>query len=334
VTIEARCRDNVIERPAPVEHASRGIAFRRDESIIARLFLLLAVAFNLYQLYPEVAIRAPMLNDGVLHLLALRRTVAALTAGQDPTNPWLAPIDLGYPFFQYYQHLPYVLPALVYLPLRGIIPLTDFFHWITYLLLSLFPLSIYWSMRRFGFPRLAAASGGLVAPLIATNGLYGLEFGSYVWRGSGLYTQLWGMVPLPLALAQCYATLRTGRGHVWAVLLLAVTVLSHVVLGYIALASVVLLAVLPALGRLSKAIARYEVWRRGKRLVLLLDLVALVAAYFLVPFWLGGAYLNRSVWELPGKSGSYRANTTPMAINGFWGRWSEVSCSTTAASRR
>ena len=47
------------------------------------------------------------------------------------------------------------------------------------------------------------------------------------------------------------------------------------------------------------------VWRRGKRLVLLLVLVGLVAAYFLVPFLLDSAYMNRSVWEEQGKYDSY-----------------------------
>src|SRR5438874_2290975 len=82
-----------------------------------------------------------------------------------------------------------------------------------FLLLSLFPLSISWSMRRFGFERLPAALAGLVAPLLSANFLYGLDYGSYVWRGSGLYTQLWGMVLLPPALAQSYRALRDGRGY-------------------------------------------------------------------------------------------------------------------------
>ena len=178
------------------------------EGLIACLLLIFAVAFNLYCLYPEVAVEAPMLNDGVLHLLALDRSVAALTAHQDPTDPWLAPVTLGYPLFHHYQHLPYVLPAALYLPFRGTIPLFDLFNWTRYLLLSLFPLSVYWSMRRFGFSRLVAALAGLVASLLATNGLYGLDFASYVWRGYGMYTQLWGMLLLPPALAQGYATLR------------------------------------------------------------------------------------------------------------------------------
>ncbi|MGD9315249.1 MAG: hypothetical protein PVG56_00320, partial [Anaerolineae bacterium] len=61
-------------------------ALSRPDVLIAGLFLLFAVAFNLYRLYPEVAIRAPLLNDGVLHRLALERASAALVAGEDPTD--------------------------------------------------------------------------------------------------------------------------------------------------------------------------------------------------------------------------------------------------------
>src|SRR3990172_1784964 len=237
--------------PPPGEFASqppkadRWIAVPRAEQLIAYLLLLLAVAFNLHYLKPEVAIRVPDLNDEVLHLLNLERTVTAFSLGQDPTDSWLAPIDLGYPLFHYYQHLPYLPPAAVFLVLRGSVPLLDLFNWTGYLLLSVFPLSVYWSMRRFGFSRLPASLGGLVSPLLATNYLYGFDFNSYVWRGSGLYTQLWGMVLLPLTLAQGYAVLKTGRGYFWAVLLLAATLFSHLMIGYIALVSLILFAALP-----------------------------------------------------------------------------------------
>jgi len=278
---------------------------QRPERLISCLFLLFAVAFNLYRLYPEVAISVPTLNDGVLHFLALERAAAALAAWQNPTDPWLASVVLGYPLFHHYQHLPYIPPAALSLLLRGTLPLFDLFNWTRYLLLSFFPLSIYWSMRRFGFSRLAAALGGLVAPLLATDGIYGFGFTSYVWRGYGLYAQLWGMLLLPPALAQGYAALREGRGYFWAVLLLAATTMSHLVFGYIALASLVLFGFLPALGQWVKGTTGHDVWRRGKRLILLLALVALVTAYFFVPFLLDSSYMNRSVWEEQEKYDSY-----------------------------
>jgi hypothetical protein len=280
---------------------------------MAASLLFLAIAFNLYHLYPEVAIQAPMLNDGVLHLLAVQQTAAALAAGQNPTDTWLGAIGLGYPLFLHYQHLAYLPPAILYYLAGGALALPGLFHWTQYLLLSLFPLSIYWSMRRFGFARLPAALAGLTAPLLATDGLFGLDFASYVWRGAGLYTQLWGMVLLPPALAQGYHTLRSGRGTLWAVLLLAATLLTHLVFGYIALISLGVLAVLAAPhsqplslpGRGEPPLGPASVWRRLGRLAWLLGLVALAAAYFLVPFWLDRAYMNRSVWEAASKYDSY-----------------------------
>jgi hypothetical protein len=297
----------------PAANEDRGLASRicervalsRPDVAVAGLLLLFAVAFNLYRLYPEVAIRAPLLNDGVLHRLAFERAAAALAAGQDPTDPWLAPIVLGYPLFHHYQHLSYLLPALLSLPLHGLLDLPDLFDWTRYLLLCLFPLSIYWSMRRFGFGRLPAALAGLVAPLLATDGLYGLDLSSYLWRGYGLYTQLWGMLLLPPALAQGYTALRTGRGFFWAVLLLAATLLSHLVFGYMAFLSLGLLTLLPILGPLAEGNGTGRVWSRVGRLALLLILVVLVTAYFLVPFLLDRAYMNRSVWEDQGKYDAY-----------------------------
>ncbi len=305
---------------------------------MAGLLLFFAVAFNLYRLYPEVAIKAPLLNDGVLHLLALERSAAALAAGQNATDPWLAPVVLGYPLFHHYQHLPYAGPAVLYHLFRGALPLFDLFNWTRYLLLSLFPLSIYWSMRRFGFARLAAALGGLVAPLLATNGLYGLDLTSYTWSGYGMYTQLWGMLLLSPALAQGYVTLRTGRGYVWATLLLAATLLAHLVFGYMAVISLVVFVVVamwtrdaltesppgppeggdfsrvPPFGGLGGPLLSATPWPQTKRLALLLALLTLVTAYFWLPFLLDSPYLNRSVWEEAGKIDAYGYEWTVGAL--------------------
>jgi hypothetical protein len=187
-----------------VGHISRLVAQGR-ERLVAGLLVAFAAAFNLYHLYPEVAIEVPSLNDWNLHLVGLRGALAALAAGHDPTDPWIGTITLGFPLFHHYQHLAYLPPALLIhlLSLAGGqgIDLVDVLSRTSYLLLSLFPLSVFWSLRRFGFSSMPAALAGLAPSLVATNGLYGFDFSSYVWRGSGLYTQLWGMVLLPLALA-------------------------------------------------------------------------------------------------------------------------------------
>ena len=92
------------------------IALPDVESLIAGAVLVVAVAFNLWRLYPEVAIKVPPLNDAVMHLLVLGRTVVALASGQNLTDPWMGTVPaLGYPLFHYYPHLPYLPLAALYL---------------------------------------------------------------------------------------------------------------------------------------------------------------------------------------------------------------------------
>ncbi|MCI0780356.1 MAG: YfhO family protein [Chloroflexi bacterium] len=279
--------------------------FHRRESLISYALVLFAVAFNLYYLYPEVAGDVIARNDNVFHLLAIEMAVEAITQGQDFTDPWESSMGMGFPLFHYYQHLPQITLALVHVLTLGVIPLADMLNWTNYLLLSLFPLSIYWSLRCFGFDQLSAALGGLVAPLISTSGIFGLSFASYVFRGWGIYTQLWAMLLLPPALALSYRVLQEGRGYFWATLLLAATLLSHLIYGYMAFLTLgVLTLIHPA--RLSNPKSFMEsMWRRWNRLIILFLLVVVVTSYFLVPIFLDLPYLNRSIWHTPTKYDSY-----------------------------
>ncbi len=208
--------------------------FHRRDYVIPLVLVLFAVAFNLYHLYPEVAGGVLDGNDMALHRLLTEAAVEAITRGQDFTDPWQGSMSMGFPLSHYYQHLPHVTIAFVHVMTLEVFSLTDLLHWSTYLLLSLFPISIFWSLRHLGFDQISSAMGGLVAPLVATNGLYGFDFRSYVFSGWGLYTQLWGMVLFPPTLAVSYRVLREGRGYFWATLLLASTLMSHLIYGYMA----------------------------------------------------------------------------------------------------
>jgi len=287
------------------EHAAPSRWFHRRESLISLVLLLFAVAFNLYYLYPEVGGDFLPASDTVFHLLMIEMAAEAITQGRDFTDPWQGTMGMGFPLFHYYQHLPHISIALVHVLTLGVFPIAEMLNWTTYLLLSLFPLSIYWSLRRFGFDQLSAALGGLVAPLIATAGILGLSFESYVFRGSGVYTQLWAMVLLPPALALSYRVLREGRGYFWATLLLAATLVSHLIYGYMAFLTLgVLTLIQPA--RLSNPKSfMVTMLRRWSRLMILLLLVVVVTSYFLVPLFLDRPYLNNSIWRDPITLDSY-----------------------------
>ena len=89
----------------------------------------------------------------------------------------------GFPMFHYYQHLPHVAITLSHVITPGIFPLVDLLNSTDHQLLSLFPVSIYWSLRRFRFDQPSAEMGSIVASLVPTAGIGGLSFTSYVFRG-------------------------------------------------------------------------------------------------------------------------------------------------------
>ena len=247
--------------------------------------LLGAIGFNLWQLFPETTGGAMTGGDSLFHLLLTASAVDAITHGRDATDPWQS-MSLGFPVFHHYQHLPHVALALIHVVTFEVFSLIELMRWSTYLLLSLFPLSIFWSLRRFSFDPLTCAMGAVLASLIGNDfQLFG-GFGyiNYAFDGYGLYTQLWGMVLLPIALAFGFRTMRTNQGYFWATLLLSATLMSHLVYGYMAFLTLGFLSFVPeSQVSLNKSLV-LSILNHWKRLVVLFVLVLSVTMYFLVPF--------------------------------------------------
>ena len=148
--------------------------------------LLGAIGFNLWQLFPETTGGAMTGGDSLFHLLLTASAVDAITHGRDVTDPWQS-MSLGFPVFHHYQHLPHVVLALIHVVTFKVFPLIDMMRWSTYLLLSLFPLSIFWSLRRFSFDPLTCAMGAVLASLIGNDfQLYG-GFGYVNYTFDGVY---------------------------------------------------------------------------------------------------------------------------------------------------
>ena len=108
------------------------------------------------------------------------------------------------------------------------------FRWSLYLLLALWPITVYWSGRLFGLSRWTAASAAAVAPFLASAAGIGYETKAYVWVGYGVWTQLWASWTLPLAWGFTYRALSSLRGAFWAVLFIMLTVALHYETGYLA----------------------------------------------------------------------------------------------------
>jgi hypothetical protein len=265
------------------------------------LFLLVAtpMVFNAVALWPEIAIPVPNVNDDAEHIAFIERATDALARGENVIDHWLPEIDLGFPEFFYYQHLPHLAVVAVHRALFGAVDLFTLFNVVRWVLLVGLPLTVFWSMRRLGSGDVAAAVGAAASSLLSANHRYGFEYDSYVWRGFGLYTQLWAMHLSFVALACLHRLLQRGTGLFLTVIVLTVLALSHLIYAYMmAISTVVLLLFAVRRGRVAAPLVSLAIAGLA---------VLAITSYFWVPFLGGTAYLSTSPFLQPEKYASYGA---------------------------
>lgn len=255
--------------------------------------------FNAVALWPEVSIPTPNVNDDAEHAAFVLRASDALASGENVIDHWLPQIDLGFPEFFYYQHLPHLAVVALHRALLGTVDLFVLFNFVRWLLLVTLPLTVFWSMRTLGFGDIAAAVGAATASLLSGDHRYGFEYDSYVWRGFGLYTQLWAMHLSFIALACLHRMLSSGRGLVRTILVLALLALSHLIYAYMmAISTIVVVAFTLRRGNLRAPLLRLAAAGAA---------VLALTAYFWVPFVTETAYLSTSPYLQPEKFASYGA---------------------------
>ena len=192
------------------------------------------------------------LNDSSMHEQMVRFATTQLRAGHLPLTSWFPFLGEGSPQFLHYQSLPAIVTGAVGLVIGPDVA----FRWSLYLLLSLWPISVYLSARAFGAGRPAAAASAAMSPFLFSATGVGYEQHAYVWTGYGVWTQLWASWTLPLAWGFSWRAIRDGRGYFKAVLFTALTVALHFETGYLALSVLLvwpLVAGRPLVARLRRA---------------------------------------------------------------------------------
>ncbi len=259
------------------------------------------MAFNAIALLPEVTIAVPNVNDDAEHVLFIQQASDAWASGQDPLDFWVPQVELGFPQFLYYQNAPHLVVVALGKMTFGLVSLRTLFDLVRYLLLVGFPLTVFWSMRRLGFSDVAAAIGAAAGSLLAGNNRYGFEYDSYVWRGLGVYTQIFGMHLSFLALAALHRVATRGSGVVVAALVCAALALSHLIYAYMtAITAVVLLLF---------GLTRANIAGRVLRLGAVGALAGVIAAFIWVPFFAQAGYLDVSPYLDRTKYDSFGAPT-------------------------
>jgi hypothetical protein len=230
-----------------------------------------AVGWNLVSLR-ALTVPVAYLDDSSLHEQMVRFATAQLRAGHLPLTSWFPFLGEGSPQFLHYQSLPAMVTGLAGLAVGPDVA----FRWSLYLLLSLWPVSVYLSARAFGAGRPAAAASAAMAPFLMSATGVGYEQHAYVWTGFGVWTQLWASWTLPLAWGSSWRAIRDGRGYLGAILLTALTVALHFETGYLAL-SVLLVWPLVAGRPLAARLRRAAVLLGGSLLLAAWVIVPLVA---------------------------------------------------------
>ncbi len=228
----------------------------------------IAVVWGLIELRPELR-AVPYLDDSSLHQQMVRVAASRIREGHLPLTSWFPYLGLGSPQYLHYQSLPSMASGLI----GTVIDPDTVFRWSMYLLLALWPFSVYWGGRLFGLGRWTAAAAAAVSPFLASAAGIGYETKAYVWVGYGVWTQLWAMWTLPLAWGFTYRALSSLRAALPAVFFVMLTVALHFETGYLAF---VPLVVWPFL-------VPSDLWHRLGR-ALVLGLASLLAsAWVIVP---------------------------------------------------
>ena len=189
-----------------------------------------AVAWNLVSLRAET-LAVAYLDDSSVHEQMVRFATELLRAGELPLTSWFPYLGEGSPQFLHYQSLPAIITGAA-----GLVVGPDVaFRWSLYLLLSLWPVSVYLGGRLLGLGRLGAGCAAVMAPFLVSATGIGYEQHAYVWAGFGVWTQLWASMTLPLAWGLSWRAIRQGRGYLAAVAAVALTTALHYETGYLAL---------------------------------------------------------------------------------------------------
>ena len=269
------------------------------ETLVTSLLLLALIAAGAVGLAPELSISRVDRNENVFHFAMVERMVQAVERGENPLDCWSPEWSFGYPVTRLSPPLAPGLVAAVYFALGKAVDLMTVFVWVRFLALVLLPLNFFAAARLMGLGRWTALAAALLAPLVSTNSLSGIDYGSFTWAGGGLFPQLVATHFLLLALGFGCRAVRRGRGLTVAGALVGLTFLSSMIYGYMGAASCCLMAAVPD-GETRPAVrARRVVW---------IGAAALAAVAFqLLPLLRDSANINHSGWDPAWKWDSYGA---------------------------
>lgn len=290
---------------------------KRFDKYFGILLLIFSIGFSLwlYRLEPTAKVDP---NDNTFQFALVERTNQIYDFAQQNcsgifkpfctlsylVDHWVPNWAEGYNLPYYYSHVPQVAIVISFRLIAWLstllhqepVNLFRYYHGIIYLLLSLFPLSVFLALRIISLPWLIAGTGAILASLLSTDGLYGLDPTSFLWRGYGLSSQLFSMIWLPLTIAYAWK-----RRTLATLVTLAATTAGHLGIGIIGFMSVGIISVGPFIRAFLNSSWNKEttgaLWKTVRELAIVYGGVGLLLGYWIIPLLIHGDYHNISVWD-------------------------------------
>lgn len=296
---------------------------KKIDYIVAIAMLLFAIGLNLwiYRMEPTAKVDP---NDNTFQFALVYRTnqmwdyADKKCSGNILTFPvchfsyladhWVPNWNEGYNLPFYYSHIPQIVIVATW-RLFHMGNLFQYYHNVIYLLLSFFPLSVFLALLITGVSPITAGFGALLASQISTDGFYGLDPPSFLWRGYGLSSQLFAMIWLPLAIAFCYRAFGNKRFLVPSIVFLVLTTTGHLGIGIIAFLSLIPLAGAAPVMTFLRHQSLKEIFEPLRKNTVTLGIIAAIAilalSYWILPAMSLDQYHNFSFWDPVWKFNSY-----------------------------
>ena len=210
----------------------------------------------------------------------------------------------GFALSSYYAHLPQAVMALF----GGF----KLFVVVRTVMLILMPLMFFFGARILGVSWLPSLLVSLFSQTIFTDGLYGIDVSSFIWRGWGLSAQLMAVFFLPVAFAYAVDYFETKRNLGKAIFFNFLVASCHFGIFSLALLGYPVywvVSVMPNIfrnldsgqARMTNQILKLVQDDNSKkifvRLAKFLSLTLFSLSYFIIPFFTQGQYRTFSVWD-------------------------------------
>lgn len=236
-------------------------------------------------------------GDSVSHYDLLLNTINALQLflKTGELRFWNPDYYFGFPMFFFYAPLPYIFLALLSLS-TGIDPLS-LFQWSIVLLFSALPLVFYTTARLMHLEEEFSLGIALFSTALSSKLVFGVEY--YSFFATGLFSQLWGIVFLPLAFAFSYRYFVLGKGKAFfPVFFLFLTFVSHLFVGIISALSVGILVLCCLLQQKNKK----DIFQKAGTVFFFF---LLSTSFFLIPYFLNEKYFGNITFDLDEKEQGY-----------------------------